>query len=276
MFSVITISRDRPHSFRNHLACLQAQNIGSAKPWELIIIDDSTEGDGGQEAVIRDLSGGFRENTRAYRARGRTEYGGEAKSINFAIKQTRGDPIFVLCGDDLFPSEHFSMMHTIWDRLHEAGKTRVCLGWPLYHLKEGAEVDFDTLDVCPEVGQAFLSRREETGGDDEPGLNLFFDLLDDRAVYSREFLFNIKGWPEWRGRWWRDAWMREILSVHGFEVIVDWASWSLHQWHARPVGQSAYDAESKAHYEKYAGKVDVSNEGDWGEADMTEIELIGG
>ena len=279
MFSVVTISRDRPDAFFNHLVSLKNQVMSEQDYWELVILDDSTEGDNRQEQVIKTVcSQGMPCSVKAFRALGRKEYGGEGKTINFGVKQTVGDPIFVLCGDDLFPSYHLYILSSIWNRFIDGGMFNRVLGWPLYHLKPFHKfgpnvVNTDKFDSLPDYAQDVLARREDRFPDAPHGLDVVDSLVDDRCCYSREFLFNIKGWPEWRGCWWRDAWFTQIAYNKGYKYICDWASWGVHQWHPRRAGSSVGDGEAKAYYDKHAGTALVSNEGSWGEQDIREIEL---
>ena len=278
MISIVTINRDRPDIYRNHLLSLQNQIVPEGVDWELIILDDSTEGNDEQEAVIKDVcSTGMPYKVKAFRALNRIELGGEGKIINFGVKQTEGDPIFVLCGDDIFPSQHFFLMHRLWNRLVDVGRPEFALSWPLYHLKKDITIvpefmaNLEIIDAIPEVTQHLLARREDINPEFVPGLDVFYGSVDDRAMFPRDFLFRIKGWPEWKGSWWRDAWMWHMLSIQKVMTVVDWSSWSLHQWHQH--WDVAGNAEAKAYLDKYGGKVKVSNKDAWGEAEMKEIAL---
>ena len=279
MFSVITISRDRPDAFLNHLLSLKKQLSSVENPWELIVLDDSTVGNDGQEEVIKAVcSKDMPCEVKAFRALNRIDYGGEGKTINYGVKQSKGDPIFVLCGDDVYPSFHLHMMTTIWNRFKTGGMVNRVLGWPLYHLKPFCRIETDSLLACdidstPEMIPEFLARRETRFPDAPHGLDVVDSLIDDRCCYSREFLFNIKGWPEWRGCWWRDAWFTAMAGNLGYQYICDWASWALHQWHPRRAGSSVGDGEAKAYYDELHPTAKVSNEGAWGEAEIREIEL---
>ena len=281
MFSVVTISRDRPAAFLNHLLSLKNQITSEQDYWELIVLDDSTEGNDGQEQVIKKVCSDMPENctVRAFRALERKVYGGEGKTINFGVKQTTGDPIFVLCGDDIYPSYHLFMMHSIWNKFIDAGYTDRVLGWPLYHLKPFIALDSNmilnsNIDSVPEVDQGFLALRQARFPDTPyRGLDVADTLVDDRCCFSREFLFNVKGWPEWNGCWWRDAWFQSIAHNRGYKFHCDWGSWSLHQWHQRRAGMSVGDGEAKAYYDKHATTALTSNEDNWGEQKIREIEI---
>jgi len=136
MISVVTLNRDRPDIYRNHLISLQNQKMPDREPWELIILDDSTEGNDGQEEAIKEVcSIGMPCDVKAFRSLNRIELGGEGKVINFGVKQTKGDPIFVICGDDIFPSHHFFLMNRVRERMIAGGREKFVLGWPLYHVK---------------------------------------------------------------------------------------------------------------------------------------------
>ena len=278
MISVVTLNRDRPDIYRNHLISLQNQKMPDGTKWELIILDDSTEGNDGQEEAIKEVcSLGMPCDVKAFRSLNRIELGGEGKIINFGVKQTKGDPIFVLCGDDIFPAHHFFLIYRLWKRRLASGEKDFTLGWPLYHVKFDTTIktelvnNTDYLENLPEIAPELLQRREDTHPDFLPGIDLFTGTVDDRALYSREFLFKIKGWWEGEGSWWRDAWMWGMLTYYKIHNHCEWSSWSLHQWHAH------WDVEgndkAKEHLDEYSGKVAVSNEGSWGEADMRKIEL---
>jgi len=276
MFSVVTISRDRPSIYRNHLLSLQNQKMPNGEPWELIILDDSTKGNDEQEEVIKEVcSQGMPCKTKAFRALNRIELGGEGKTINYGVKRTSGDSLFVICGDDIFPSHHFFLIHRVWQRWIDAGRENFVLSWPLYHMKPETFIKpellqhIDYIDSMPEVAHDILQRREDVHPDFAPGLDVFYGVVDDRALYPSEFLFDIKGWWEGAGSWWRDAWMWGMLSFYGYDGTCEWSSWSLHQWH--PLWDVKDNAIAKEHLDEYSGKVDVSNEGEWGEAEMREI-----
>jgi hypothetical protein len=276
MFSVVTISRDRPESFRNHLQSLKNQIMPPDDYWELIVLDDSTVGDDRQEAVIKEVCKEMPCQVQAYRALDRQQYGGEGRTINFGVKQTSGNPIFVLCGDDVYPTFHLYMLTTIWKRWEDGGMPKRILNWPLYHLKPFVALNPEAvkaklIDGIPEYTQASLAQRQDRFPTAEPGLDVVDSLVDDRACYSREFLFDIKGWPEWEGCWWRDSWFTSISDLHGYRFHCQWASWSCHQWHQhRP---SPGNAAAREYYDLHAGKDLVSNHGEWGNQKIRDIRL---
>jgi len=287
MITVLTISRDRPSIFHRHLQTVISQTI--TEPWEIIIIDDSSEGENGQMDVLKQLSGAIKTAAKVlvkfsiYRSKPRPYIGGEGTIINFGIKQALGDAVFVLCGDDLFPEEHFQKVRDAY-RLNElATEIPRITYWPLNHLRPGAASqvyfgdgrtylgDSSLLDSIYSSPECFI-RREEIYPSWKPGMNIFWEnFVDDRALYPKEFLTKIKGFPEWRASWWRDAFMRVMASNNKQEILQCWSTMSFHQWHLPFL--KIHEQEGKDYLDNHLQDT-VSNLGDsWGEAEMETINL---
>ena len=279
MFSIISISRDRPDSLENHLLSIKHQqelSPNTSDTWEWIILDDSTEGDDRQEKVIQRVCQGELPfvNIKAFRALDRHNWGGEGKTINFGIKQSEGDPIIVLCGDDVYPKNHFSKLYTTWRRKRFAGQSNFCLGWVVFNLIEDcktASEGVDDLDTLLDIGAKVFEMRRDIHPAWGAGIYTLTNLIDDRALYPREFLFDIKGWPEWEGSWYRDEWMRRLLRNRGIIADILWNTWSFHQGHANTASPGNADAETQLNQK--GDWVKVSNSTYWGIQKMKEIKL---
>jgi len=279
MFSIISISRDRPESLANHLLSIINQkelSPDAADTWEWIILDDSTEDDDRQEQIIKGICQGEMPfvNVQAFRALNRYSWGGEGKTINFGIKQSNGDPIIVLCGDDVYPQGHFSKLCTIWKRKRFAGQKNFCLSWVVYNLITDCKIDMkevSDLDILLTTGAKIFAMRRDIHPTWGAGIYVLTNLADDRTLYPRGFLFDIKGWPEWAGSWYRDEWMRRILRNLDMSTDILWDIWSFHQGHENVLCRG--NAEAEAQLNLKGDWVKVSNTNYWGDQKVREIEL---
>jgi len=303
-FSVITISRDRPNSFFRHIISVLAQDIPEI---EILIVDDSSEGDERQLDALRYLASlemfkeivsRHRSKIRVFKTRPREYIGGEGRAINSAIRRCKGDAIFVLCGDDLFPKNHFQCIIDHYMLMSLATGKDPVVGWPLNHLTRDVTADPDDRCILSFTGAGepllldeankryvslkeacyrtpdYFVRREDISADWLPGMNIFCNgPVDDRALYPRSFLEDIRGFPEWRASWWRDAMMRSVIQNRNYPVDLCWNTLSFHQWH--PPFHHQYDQEGHDYWQNHLGAI-VCNESErWGEEPLDEIDIFG-
>ena len=280
MFSIISISRDRPESLKHHLLSIvnqQELSPNKSDTWEWIILDDSTEDDNRQEQVIKEVCQGPLPfvNVKAFRSLDKLSgWGGEGKTINFGIKQSSGDPIVVVCGDDVFPQDHFYKLCSVWKRKRYAGQSNFCLGWTVYKLKEYYKINMkevSCLDTLLDIGASIFEMRRDIQPNWGAGIYVLTGLTDDRALYPRDFLFDVKGWPEWEGSWYRDEWMRCLLRNNGVALDILWGTWSFHQGHEHVF--SAGNVEAETRLNQQSAWTRVSNPNYWGKRKVREIKL---
>jgi hypothetical protein len=265
MYSIVTISRDRPQIFLNHLMSIITQPAE-----ELIILDDSTEGNDEQEYVIRylvDWSKSQIKHVKAYRMLERTIPGGVGLSLNYGLRQTTQDHIFAVCGDDIFPTDHFKVIFETYQIMRETVDPKMIIGWPLYHFRPYAanQVVMSLKRVLIDQTELLLTRKEVspdwTDGD-KPYI-WDNDVIDDRALYPREFLMGIHGWVETPGaNWWRDAQMRVLIQNNGYQRQVVQNSMSFHQYHQRVPCPG--DQQAKDFFDNMGIKRVANDTEDWG------------
>ncbi len=265
-FSVVTMSRNRPEHLALHLSSLKNQNV--KEKFQLIILDDSSPDDSRQEEIIKTFDCPCAD-VLAYRMLNRVETGFVGRTLNFGLQKTDSDFIFVLCADDILPYRHLAATFWTYRMIREAEVQKLVLGWPLYHFRPTIAIQGDCIDL-PLEHPEWLLRREEIVSSWASGLDVWWrDIIDDRALYSREFLWAIKGWPECGGNWWRDGMMRRLIENNGYTRLVHWASFSIHVWHMRD--PSPHDQTSLDWYNTMTSETKVSNVGSWGDAEAREI-----